>query len=528
MVDDPQIALAQTALAAERGADLVELRLDNIADQPDAERRLDIASQLIADSPLPCIVTIRPNWEGGDFEGHDSDRLDILETLAAAPRPPLYIDLELIAYRDRADVRNRIDALLKNPSSPSLFLSSHDFKTRPRDLMQRIEAMAAQDNCTVIKVAWQARSLRDNIEAFEILDVAPKPAISLCMGEFGLASRVLAKKFGALLTFAALNDREVTAPGQVGVQTLKELYRWDSLNAATKVYGVIGHPIAHSMSPAIHNAGFDATHFNGVYLPMPIPPQYEHFKATLATWLDYKPLHFAGASVTIPHKQNLLKFVEQEGGQIEPLAQQIGAANTLTVRTDGSLYASNTDYAAALDAVCDAMQITRDQLAGKRVAVIGAGGVSRAIVAGFAGCGCDVTIYNRTIENANELAQRFEHPGADHTITSAPMAALHESQADVYINGTPIGMHPNIDESPLNQLPLNLPKNTVFFDTIYNPVETQFLKMARQAGHLTISGVEMFVRQAAWQFELWTGEKAPTDIFEQVVLDRLAPTETPE
>jgi len=390
-----------------------------------------------------------------------------------------------------------------------------------------VSDMAAAEACRVVKVAWRARSLRDNIEAFELLSQKLKPTIALCMGEAGLASRVLAKKFGALLTFAALDNRSGTAPGQPTLEEIKTLYRWDHITTETRVYGVIGHPVGHSMSPAIHNAGFDALQsvmpggVDGVYLPMPIPPEYEHFKATVATWLDYEPLHFRGASVTIPHKQNLMRFVEEQGGVIEPLAATIGAANTLTVGEDGELAATNTDYAAALDAVADGLGVERDGLADKRVAVIGAGGAARAIVAGFAHHGATVVVYNRTRQKADELAQQFN--GKTGKVVAADMAKLCDSCCEVYINCTPLGMHPNVDASPIDpQTMSSWGPGTVVFDTIYNPIETKLLRDAAAAGCHTIPGTEMFVRQAATQFTGWTKAPAPLEVFRRVLEERLA------
>ena len=330
-------------------------------------------------------------------------------------------------------------------------------------------------------------------------------------------SRVLAKKFGALLTFASIDHEHGTAPGQPTIAELKSLYRWDKLDKDTKVFGVIGDPVGHSMSPAIHNAGFDAVDYNGVYLPMRIPPEYEHFKATVGSFLAERSLDFKGASVTIPHKHNLLRFVEEMNGEIEPLASQIGAANTLTVHDDGSLYASNTDYAAALDSVCSAMGIERDGLQDKQVAVLGAGGAARAVVAGFTHYGANVTIYNRTIDKANALAQSFN-------AHSATLNEVNNASFDILINCTPIGMHPNEDATPYDFTSHQQPATnnpTVVFDTIYNPVETRLLCEAKAAGCVTVSGVEMFVRQAAAQFELWTGKQAPSERFRDVVLDRL-------
>ncbi len=519
MVESVDQALSDADAARTAGADLVELRLDRFTEDRDA------AVELVKACPLPCIVTIRPAWEGGEYDGDDMHRVALIEHLgiACAGHGPAYFDVELAAYDRSANLRQKINLVVDHEDQPrrtdtGLILSSHDFETRPSDLTRRIAAMAGFRGCRVVKLAWAARSLRDNLEAFEIIRDRTKPTIALCMGEAGLMSRVLAKKFGALLTFAAIDGAHGTAPGQPTIEELKTLYRWDRLNADTEVFGVIGHPVGHSMSPAIHNAGFDAIDYNGVYLPMPIPPAYEHFKATVGSLLAEPSLNFRGASVTIPHKQNLQRFVEEMGGEIEPLSAKIGAANTLTVRGDGVLYASNTDYAAALDAVCDALKINREQLGGNRVAVLGAGGAARAVVAGFAHYQAAVTVYNRTVEKAAELADAFDarHAGLD---------AIGSAGFDILINCTPIGMHPNEDATPYDFTSNPQPATSTLplvFDTIYNPVETRLLREAKAAGCITVSGVEMFVRQAASQFELWTGENAPTANFREAVLDRLA------
>lgn len=516
-------ALAQAAKAAEAGADLIEYRIDQVIDQH------ALIQALLQRAPLPCILTCRLAEEGGSYAGSQRQRLDLLQELAASGDSPAYVDLELLPLMREQALRDEVRRLVAGSSGsrshkPALILSTHDFTTRPADLLQRFEAMVSDDACSIAKLAWQARSLRDNIEAFEILQQRSKPTIALCMGDAGLPSRVLAKKFGAMLTFAALSPAEATAPGQVTVETLKRLYRWDRLGPQTRVYGVIGHPVSHSKSPAIHNAGFDAVGHDGVYLPLPIPPEYEHFKATMLTWLDYAPLHFRGASVTIPHKQNLLRFVAEQAGEIEPLAASIGAANTLVVRDAGEhagtqalprLYACNTDYAAALDSVCDGLGITREGLRGKRVAVIGAGGAARAIVAGFAHYGSTVVVYNRTLANAEELAAAFN--GRSGKVVAARLEKLCDSCCEIYINCTPVGMHPHVDATPMPDGPREWGPGTLVFDTIYNPVQTRWLREAAAAGCVTVSGVEMFVRQAAAQFELWTGVKAPVDVFRKVL-----------
>ncbi len=517
-VESLEQALADAARAAEGGADLVEYRIDRFADD------LPAVSALVERSPLPCIVTCRPTWEGGEFDGDEEQRLAAFE--AAAAHQPAYLDVELAAYQSSPAFRDRIKRLVDHPgqagrTTTGLILSSHDFDRRPVDLFQRVEAMVSSSACRVMKLAWTARSLRDNLQAFELIDAQHKPTVAICMGQFGLPSRVLSRKFGALLTFAGLDDRTLTAPGQVGVQTMKDLYRWDRINAETKVLGVIGWPVGHSLSPAIHNRGFEAIDYDAVYLPMPIPPEYEHFKATVGAWLDEPRLDFEGASVTIPHKQHLLRFVEERGGRIEPLAQQIGAANTLKRQRDGSLYASNTDYAAAIESVCVGLGIARAALADKRVAVIGAGGAARAIVAGLADAGATVVVYNRTARKAEELAEAFG--GGAGKVVAAPLEKLPKSCCEVYVNCTPVGMHPNVEQSPIEDPPACWGPETLVFDTIYNPRETRLLRQAKEAGCRTVGGVEMFVRQAAVQFQTWTEQEAPIDAFREAMMEALQP-----
>jgi 3-dehydroquinate dehydratase/shikimate dehydrogenase len=518
-VTELETALAMAARASELGADLVEYRIDQFTEPAKV-------IELVERSPLPCLLTCRPVWEGGHFDGDEMARISLIEHSGLGPRQPAYIDVELAAWQKSANIRQKVSLVVDHPAqvrptSTGLILSSHDFQTRPADLYQRVEAMAAAPACRVIKVAWRARSLRDNIEAFEIIQKRYKPTIALCMGEYGLASRILAKKFQAMLTFASIDSDSGTAPGQPTISELKNTYRWDAINPATRVYGVIGHPVSHSMSPAIHNAGFSAINYDGVYLPMPIEPEYEQFKATVLSWLDMDDLHFSGASVTIPHKENLLRFVREQGGQIEPLTEQIGAANTLTRLPDGTLYASNTDYGGALDAVCDGLSISREQLKDLRVAVIGAGGAARAIVAGLSHYGATTVVYNRTLEKAQALADQFNNSPAGGRVVAAKLEKLCDSCCQVYINCTPIGMHPNIGDTPLPVTPKSWGAGIVVFDTIYNPLETRLLREARLAGCYTIQGTEMFIRQAAAQFKLWTGKEAPINVMRKTLLTRL-------
>jgi 3-dehydroquinate dehydratase/shikimate dehydrogenase len=419
------------------------------------------------------------------------------------------VDIELATLRARLD---RAHVLGRN-----VIASFHDFQGRPDRLYNVIAEMNAAP-IHVNKIVWTARTIRDNLEAFEILQQRQRPTIALCMGEAGLISRVLAKKFGAFLTFASLEPGGGTAPGQISIHDMKRLYRWDAINQKTKVYGVVASPVAHSMSPAIHNAAFDETNHDGVYLPMLVNPGYESFKAFMESFVSFQGLDLSGLSVTIPHKENALRYLKEKGAQVEPLAERIGAVNTIVIGQ--ALKGRNTDYAAILDSITDKLDMTRDDLANYRVAVIGAGGTGRTAVAALAHFGATIVVYNRTKDRADALAAEFN--GKTGKVVAAPLEKLCDSCCQIYINTSSVGMHPNVDVSPLGDNPPKLSPDTVVFDTVYNPPRTKLLQQAETAGAKTIGGIEMFVRQAAAQFEAWTGLKAPADVMRRVVEQRLA------
>lgn len=499
-IESPDQVKREAALAAEMGADIIELRADTLT-QPITLPELSI----------PFIVTCRPTWEGGESELSDQQRLDLI---AAMSESAAYIDVELKTYERRPDVAD----LAHYPNR--LIVSSHDFKGRPR--LGSMMVSMAERRANVHKIAWMARSIRDNIEAFELIQKPLRPTIALCMGDAGLISRVLAKKFGAFLTFASLRDESATAPGQVTIADMKRLYRWDALNAKTKVYGVVGSPIMHSMSPAIHNAAFDTVGHDGVYLPMLVQPGYESFKAFMESFLAFAPLDLSGLSVTIPHKENALRYLKEKGAEVEPLAEQIGTVNTIVIDRAGNdvkLRGINSDYAAILDTITSALNIERKDLAGKRVAVIGAGGTGRTAVAALAAQGATVVVYNRTKDRADELAAAFD--GKSGKVVAARLEKLCDSCCEIFINTTSLGMHPNIDASAFGDRQPQLTPQTLVFDTVYNPMETRLLKQAKAAGAITVGGVEMFVRQAMRQFEAWTGRPAPIDVMRHVIEARL-------
>jgi shikimate dehydrogenase len=274
------------------------------------------------------------------------------------------------------------------------------------------------------------------------------------------------------------------------------------------------------MSPAIHNAAFDATNFDGIYLPMLVEPHFESFKAFMESFLNFHPLDLSGLSVTIPHKENALRYLKEKGAQIEPLAQAIGAVNTIAIeRTGNSIHLSgtNTDYAAILDSICETANIDRNGLKNLKVAIIGAGGTGRTAVAALAHHGATVLIHNRTRERAEQLAAEFN--GKAGPVSAVDLVDLNA--CDVWINTSSVGMHPNSNENPLGNHTPNWTPKTIVFDAVYNPLKTKFLEQAEDAGAKTITGIEMFVRQAAAQFQTWTGKEPPREVMRKVIESRL-------
>jgi 3-dehydroquinate dehydratase/shikimate dehydrogenase len=228
--------------------------------------------------------------------------------------------------------------------------------------------------------------------------------------------------------------------------------------------------------------------------------------------LSRKWLNFRGFSITFPHKESALNFVRLHGWRVEPLAQKIGAANTLVVSKDDTLKAYNTDYSAAIDSITSGLGITRAGLQALPVAIIGAGGVARAIVAGLNDAGAAIKIYNRTVEKAQKLAAEFN-------CEFAPLDDLANLEAKLVINCTSVGMYPNVEETPLSEEYLK--KDMVVFDTVYNPAETLLLKQAKKKRAKTIDGLSMFINQAAAQFKLFTGQDANPDLMRKSALENI-------
>ncbi|MHC4479173.1 MAG: type I 3-dehydroquinate dehydratase, partial [Planctomycetota bacterium] len=429
---DLERSVRQIKAAAAAGAALLELRVDYLENlSPLAVQKL---VEAVKGCGLPAIVTCRDKQEGGVRDWPMKLRIEVLT--AALRAGAEFVDFEYDNFR-RAEDQEKILLALSENSRARLILSAHNFQAPFSNIGKLYRDILAVYPAAIPKLIYTAEHINDCFEAFDLLHNSSGERIVFCMGAAGLISRILAKKLGSLVTFASVDERSATAPGQLTMEQFKGLYRYEAIDDDTELYGVIGDPVAHSKSPAVHNACFEAAGMNKLYVPLLIEGGKDEFDRFMRNITNRTWLGFRGLSVTIPHKQIAMDYVKINRGYIEPLAERIGAVNTLLIGNGGKLSAYNTDYAGALDAITSTMGIARTGLKDMRVAVIGAGGVARAIVAGLTDVGANVKIYNRTFKKGEKLAEEFG-------CFFAPLRELPSLQAKLVINCTSIGMHPKV------------------------------------------------------------------------------------
>jgi len=478
--------MAERAEAALKDSKFLEFRLDSLG-KP-AATLPKLKEFLAGHRDVTAIATCRRKEYGGHFVGSLTAELETL--VRAAEAGCQIVDLELeSAEETKASQLGQFRTRLRDAGT-ALLISSHDF-SRTRSLegleqtAQRIEAFEPD----FVKVVSTARSLADNLAILRLIENRSLTAqvVGIAMGEEGLVSRVLGPRAGAAFTFASMDDgagpQVATAPGQVSARTLHDLYRMEHLDQATRIFGVAGNPIGHSLSPLMQNTAFRRENVNAILLPLKV-----RVLADLLTLVRDLPL--SGVAVTMPLKQEVLPYL----ANMDPLTSRIGACNTLRTGADGKLYGFNTDVSGVVRPL-----EKRLSLKGARVAVLGAGGAARAAVFGLVEQSAEVFVVNRTHEAAVALAREAKAKALKHVVFA-------RGHFDVLINATPCGQIGGKQALPIEESELNA---GLVFDMIYNPLETPLLKLAKARGIATIRGVEMFVQQGARQFEIWTGKPAP-------------------
>ncbi|RLM91319.1 hypothetical protein C2845_PM08G14250 [Panicum miliaceum] len=505
--------VADAAAAAAAGGDLVEIRLDFIQ----GFRPREHLPQLLRGCPLPALVTYRPTWEGGQYEGDDTTRF---ETLRLAMELGVdYVDVEL-------KVADKFMSFISGnkPEKCKLIVSSHNYEYTPSceelaNLVAIIQAVGAD----IVKVATTANDIVDVSRMFQVMVhcqhqhkkllnfwriatalvqgirtesawVLPVPMIGLVMSERGLMSRVLAPKFGGYLTFGILNAAKTSASGQPTVEELLDVYNIRHIGPDTMVLGLIANPVKQSKSPILHNKCLQYAGYNAVYLPL--------LGDNLASFLEtYSSPDFSGFSCSLPFKVDAVQCCHEH----DPVAKSIGAINTIIRRPDGKLVGYNTDYIGAISAIEDGIggpgskDAAISPLAGRLIVVVGAGGAGKAIAYGAKEKGARVVVANRTYEKAVSLANAI----GGQALRLTDLETFRPEEGMILANATSLGMQPNIDGTPIPKKALSF--YDVVFDAVYAPKVTRLLREAEECGVKVVSGVEMFIRQAMGQFEHFTG-----------------------
>lgn len=473
----------------------VELRLDYLRKTPELHR-------LLPNRPSAVLATVRRKSDGGSWKGSEDERLKLLRTLIAEGVE--YIDLE-------SDVAPKIPRYGKTKR----VVSYHNMEETPEDLDAIRNDILAHGDADVIKIATTPKSLEDVYRLIAFMKKSNrekgKPrTLAIAMTELGFLTRVLGRKWGAPYTYASFSDRRLIAPGLPFYKTLRDVYRYDEIDSDTEVFGVIADPVAHSLSPLVHNSAFAAQEMNRVYLPFRVPASELDSFFNNAT----EVFNLKGLSVTIPHKTAVINKLTQ----LDPAVEMINACNTVVF--DGmNRYGYNTDYIAA--ALCIETAIAgrpvpmseKSPLNGMGAMVLGAGGAGKALAYGLSERGARVIIADRDVDKGEQVAKSL---GCEF----CPWEERGGYVVEILANCTPIGMFPNVDESPMELKSLR--GGMTVFDAVYNPETTYLLRMAREKGCKIVSGVEMFVGQACLQFKLFTGKRTSASFMRQIVRRELS------
>jgi 3-dehydroquinate dehydratase/shikimate dehydrogenase len=477
-LSNPDALLRAAELEVKDGNTFLEFRLDHLA-SPDSG--LAVIKRLLKRNPeLHVLATCRHKANHGGFSGSVDNQIAIL--LGAVEAGAQIVDLEV---ESAEPAKKRLPDLRRHAA---LVISYHNFESTPAlssawARLRRIEADA-------YKLATTARKPGDNLRMVEFFrGKREAPLIAFAMSEIGAPTRILSLAAGCAFTYAAPLEAEGTAPGQIPAKLMRSLYRADKISKHSRVFGVVADPVAHSKSPQLHNRAFQSKRIDAVYLPFRVG------SAALGDWMKLaESLPVSGFSVTIPHKQRIVRYLDT----VDPLARRIGAVNTVW-RKGGKWRGANTDVAGILKPLEQ-----RRRLSHAHVLLAGYGGAARAAAFALHDAGAQITITGRDAARAQALARAVD---AD-VVT---LKRAEQQDYDVVLNATPVGMHPDSDACLFRE---KIPGEVVF-DMVYNPRETMLLKMARNQGRTVISGLEMFLEQAAEQFEIWTGETAPRAVMRQ-------------
>lgn len=474
---------------AEKLADVIEVRFDRLlSDQIDPALELIESIQHTAE----LIATFRPAEQGGRREISFDERKRFWkkdhELFWAA-------DLEEDVFSSAADWKPRI-------------VSFHDLDRVPQNLETIFQELSSTGG-DVIKIAAYADDCADAIPVWDLLKKAKakkQQIIPIAMGEAGKWTRILGLAHGSFMTYASLEDGNETAPGQITVRDLIEVYRVKELELDTKVFGVIGDPVSGSLSPYMHNAAFVEHKINAVFIPFQVKDLGEFIRRMVKAETREVELNFAGFSITMPHKQAMMKYLHA----IDPVAEKIGAVNTIKIHDD-KLTGYNTDAYGFITPLLERFGDLKDA----RVAVFGTGGAARACVFALKREDADVTVFARDTRKAQAFADEFDIKIFENSKIKDQRSKIVDF--DILVNATPMGMKGPLENQSLFTAE-QLEGVKFVYDLVTSSTDTPLVREAGKAGVPAIGGIEMLIHQGAKQFEIWTGQAAPVEKMRDAIL----------
>jgi 3-dehydroquinate dehydratase / shikimate dehydrogenase len=481
--------LARMDRARDAGADVIEIRFDCV-DRSEIDQLL----AKLETRAEQLLITFRPIEQGGAREITRRERIEFWDKVASGLGKKHLVDIEY-----NIDFPVAID-------KDGIIGSAHYFDGRRGDLIDEFEDLW-KFPCGAVKLAVSVNDASDAVDVWKLLDHG-RPAIAIAMGEAGKWTRILGLANGAFLTYASLEAADATAPGQISAEDLRNVFRVKDIDQRTHVYAVLAGDTTYSLSPYMHNAAFATVGLDSVFVPMQVGDLDAFIRRMVAGATRETELHFKGFSVTNPHKQSVMKFLDE----IDPAARRIGAVNTIKIE-HGKLHGFNTDAPGFIRPLTNIY----GDLRGARASVVGAGGAARACVYALKEAGSDVTLLARDTAKAASMAEEFDVRIEQLTKGDRQLTT------DILVNATPLGTTGDRQNESV-AVSDELAGVKLVYDLVYNPAETKLIKEAKTAGVMTLGGLEMLVAQGTRQFEIWTGGEAPVDVMKAAVEERLNQT----
>ena len=463
----------------EKGAKLVEFRTDCLRSSVNVGR-------LLNDRPGKLVFSCRRAQDGGHWHGTEDERIMLLRNAIVDGADYVEIDANIADKIPRYGDTKRI-------------IAYHNYHETPGNLNLVHKKMLELDP-DIIKIATMANSPTDMLRCLKLCLSKECPTVAFCMGEKGIPSRILCGKYGAPFSYAAMHKKNELSPGVLSIREMFNRYSFNKINAKTRILGVIGDPVDNTFHPPMHNANLKKEELDAVYLPFRVTDE------DLNSFIEFcAALQVRGLTVDAPHKEKVLKTVRA----LDDDVYGVRACNTLVYRKDRT-YGYNTDCRAGLIGLARAIGKSEEERApfdGANALILGSGSVAKAMAYALVRGGASVLIAGRNKETAEEIAAHVK-------CFTYPWSQRQNAQFDILVNCTPIGMHPNANETPFDARFLK--QNMVVLDAVYNPEKTRLMRDADLAGCEVVSGTDMYVLQTALQFEMFTGRKADIPLLRKV------------